>query len=429
MSRKAILNPVLLGLAILAAPVVAQEDPSGPGPEEPLVDEAVADEASPAVTPGEESSEESSEEPGDVAADLPRQQPTLDQVVEVAEDAPIEEAPEITDEERLQQAYARYRELMDDKIYDEADNAAKRVVELAIRVNGPNSTETARALTNLGIVQHSNGQYDAAQQNFQSAIDIIEEQEDRLNGMLINPLRGIGAAQLEGGRPDLAAETFARAVHITHVNDGPHNMGQIELLETLAETQLRMGMTKEAKEVHDSIYGLNARHYRSNPIDMVPSLMRRASWQHRTGYIIDERATYRRIIRIIERDGGKMDTRLIDPLTRLGRSYFFLDLSGVDALNQPGSSSGEIHFKRALRVARESEQSNWEIAGGTRRFLSLPGEYAASPLTVQRRLGVDVGRSVEVREKSIEARQDQSASSPRPSCLCRRGNPIRQAKP
>ena len=120
-------------------------------------------------------------------------------------------------------------------------------------------------------------------------------------------------------------------------------------------------MTKEAKEVHESIHGLNLRHYRSNQIDMVPSLMRRASWQHRTGYIIDERATYRRIIRIIEREGGKMDTRLIDPLTRLGRSYFFLDLSGVDPLNQPGSGAGEIHFKRALRVARESEQSNWEI--------------------------------------------------------------------
>ncbi|MDJ0759342.1 MAG: tetratricopeptide repeat protein [Woeseiaceae bacterium] len=352
MSQKGRLNPVLLGIAILASPALAQDSPSVTDSDDPAADnEVLQDPAEPGT---------STQDAGNIDGGPRLPQPTLDQVVEVADEAPVEQIQEVTDEELLLQAFQRYRELMNDGIFDEADNAAKRVVELAIRVNGPNSTETARALTNLGIVQHNNAQYDAAQQNFQSAIDIIEEREDRLNGMLINPLRGIGAAQLESGRPDLAAETFARAVHITHVNDGPHNMGQIELLETLAETQLRMGMTKEAKAVHDSIYGLNVRHYRTSPIDMVPSLMRRASWQHRTGYIIDERATYRRIIRIIERESGKMDTRLIDPLTKLGRSYFFLDLSGTDPLNQPGSSAGEIHFKRALRIARESEQSNWE---------------------------------------------------------------------
>ncbi|MDJ0916732.1 MAG: tetratricopeptide repeat protein [Woeseiaceae bacterium] len=352
MSQKGRLNPVLLGVAILASPAFAQDAPSVTDSNQPVTDDEVREiSAQPATD---------TLDVADVDTGPRQAEPTLDQVVEVAEDAPAEPIEEVTDEELLQQAFLRYRELMDDGIFDEADNAAKRVVELAIRVSGPNSTETARALTNLGIVQHSNGQYDAAQQNFQSAIDIIEEREDRLNKMLINPLRGIGAAQLEGGRPDLATETFARAVHITHVNEGPHNMEQIELLETLAETQLRMGMTQEAKEVHDSIHALNVRHFRQNPIDMIPSLMRRASWQHRTGYIIDERATYRRIIRIIEREAGKLDTRLIDPLTRLGRSYFFLDRSGADPLNQPSLSAGEIHFKRALRIARESEQSNWE---------------------------------------------------------------------
>ena len=349
MSQQGILNPVLCSLVILASPGWAQMTPGDQAPDRDADQPA---DAAPAPAAGGS--------PLDETADA--MLPTLDQVVGVAEaadDAAGQPEP-VSDEELLLQEFQRYRQLMDEGIYDEADNAAKRVVELAIRVKGPDSTEMARALTNLGVVQHSNQQYEAAQQNFQAAIDIIEDREDRLNSMLINPLRGMGAAQLESGRPDLAAQTFARAVHITHVNEGPHNMEQIELLETLAETQLRMGQTKEAKEVHDSIYGLNVRHFSSNPIDMIPSLMRRAAWQHRTGYIIDERATYRRIIRIIEREAGKLDLRLIEPLTRLGSSYFFIDLSGTDPLNQPGSSAGEIYFKRALRIARESEESTWE---------------------------------------------------------------------
>ena len=97
--------------------------------------------------------------------------------------------------------------------------------------------------------------------------------------MLINPLKGLGAAQLANGRPDQAVQTFGRAVHVTHVNEGPHNVDQIELLESLAETNLILGEVDQARDVHELIYNLNERHYRANMLDLVPSLMRRARWQ------------------------------------------------------------------------------------------------------------------------------------------------------
>lgn len=272
---------------------------------------------------------------------------------------------DLSDEELLRREFERYRELVDDNILDEADTVAKRVIELSIRVHGPESVETARALTNLAIVQQKNEQFVAAQQNFQSAIDILEEREDRLNKMLLNPLRGLGSAQLGAGRPDLASETFSRAVHITHVNEGPHNMEQIPLLESLAETNLRLGLVEEAKRVHDTVYALNLRFYQSNPLDLVPSLMRRANWQHRTGYIIDERSTYRRIIRIIETSAGKNDRRLIPVLMNLGRSYFYQDVTSEAQINQPSPASGELYFKRALRIARLNEDYDWRLLADT----------------------------------------------------------------
>lgn len=303
----------------------------------------------------------------------------MDQVVPVAgedvtKDVQLAGPPAQTNpspKEDLLRRFENYKRLMNDGIYDEADTVAKSIVTLTIQITGPRSSETAKALTNLGIVQHRNKQFDAAQQNFASAIEIIEEIEDRLNGRLINPLKGLGAAQLEAGRPDLAEQTFNRAIHITHVNDGPHNMGQIDILESLAETSVRLGSVEDARKMHDKIYLLHQRRYEDDQLALIPSLMRRAEWQHRAGYIMDEQATYRRAIRIIEDSADKKDIRLIDPLTRLGESYFYTDLHGDQGLHH-NPVTGEIYFKRALRIAQSHPESNWEIAAAS--MMSL-GDY------------------------------------------------------
>jgi tetratricopeptide (TPR) repeat protein len=273
--------------------------------------------------------------------------------------------------EELLDEFDNYKRLMSEGIYDEADTVAKRVVTLSIQLTGPRSSETAKALTNLGIVQHRNKQFDAAQQNFAAAIEIIEERDDRLNQRLINPLKGLGAAQLEGGRPDLAKQTFTRAIHITHVNEGPHNLDQIDILESLAETNVRLGSIEEAREMHDKIYLLHRRRFEDDQLALIPSLMRRAEWQHRAGYIADEQATYRRAIRIIETNASKEDFRLIEPLTKLGESYFYSDLHGEQGL-QHNPATGEIYFKRALRIAESSPKSDWATATSSK--LSL-GDY------------------------------------------------------
>ena len=304
--------------------------------------------------------------------------PETDQVVPVADELPeaataADAAPAFaTDEEELIYQYERYVDLMNDNVYDEADSVAKRVVELAIIVKGPGSTDFAKALTNLAIVQHRNGEFNLAQQNFESAIEIIENNEDQLDEQLVNPLRGLGASQLESGRPDRAAESFQRAVHVTHVNMGPHNLDQIGILESLSEARLRVGTIDEAKEIQDRIYALNEREYANNALDMVPSLMRRADWQHRAGFINDQRTTLRRAIRIIESALGKDDMALVEPLTKLGQSFFYIDLTGTSRSSMSTVSTGETHFKRALRIASEDPNANWQMIADTSLAL---GDY------------------------------------------------------
>ena len=310
----------------------------------------------------------------EVAEEPLSQAPDEDQLVPVAADeeeageaAAMSDAlpPERSEEEELINQYNLYLQLMEDNVYDEADSVAKRVVELAIKVKGADSIDFAKALTNLAVVQNRTGQFDAAQQNFESAIEIIENNEDQLNAQLVYPLRGLGASQLEGGRPDKAGATFRRAIHVTHVNLGPHNLGQVDILESLSETHLRLGSVDDAKHTQDMIHALNERAYAKNTIEMVPGLMRRAEWQHRAGFINDQRVTLRRVIKIIETDGGKDDMRLVSPLTQLGQSHFYIDLSGAQSYGASLVTTGEVYFKRALRIASANPDANWEMIAAT----------------------------------------------------------------
>lgn len=289
-----------------------------------------------------------------------------EQSVPVADEPPIEEElrgtvldPDATDEERLMAEFDRYRRLISEGTFDEADTVAKRIVELAIKVYGPQSRETANALNNLGIVQHGNGQFDAAIQNFTSSVEIIEAVEDRLNSALVNPLKGLGSAQLSNGRPDQAKATFTRAAHITQVNEGPHNLDQVEILESIAETYIRMGDTKEARKVLDRIHIINVKHFERDPLGLLPSLMSRAEWQHRAGYYADERTTYRRAIRIVETSAGKNDPLLVEPLRKLGESFYYVDTTASASQQLGLVSTGELYFKRAARIAESSEDMDW----------------------------------------------------------------------
>ncbi|MDH5456513.1 MAG: hypothetical protein OEY37_10605, partial [Gammaproteobacteria bacterium] len=90
----------------------------------------------------------------------------------------------------------------------------------------------------------------------------------------------------------------------------------------------------------------------------LPSLMRRADWQHRAGYYNDERITYRRAIRILETTVGKEDPRLVDPLIRLGKSFYYNEPI-TDGSRTSLALTGETYLKRAVRVAEAVEDFPW----------------------------------------------------------------------
>ncbi len=280
------------------------------------------------------------------------------------------------DAEELKRLYVLYRDAMDSKALLEADTLAKRVVELSIKLNGLDSMDSARAITNLGIVQHGNSDYESAMLNFTASIGIIERIDNRLSGALVNPLQGLAASQAAAGQPELARQTYQRAVHVSHVNEGPHNPDQVETLQSIAELHISMGDYKEANDIQENVYSIQARNIDPLSLEILPALENKANWQHRLQSYQGERLTWRRVINVIERHKGKDSLDLIEPLTNLGKSYLFVSPAEYDYQPDVSSTSGETYLRRANRIADDNPDSDWRMVEDT--LLSLGDYYILS---------------------------------------------------
>ncbi|MDX1404874.1 MAG: tetratricopeptide repeat protein [Woeseiaceae bacterium] len=280
------------------------------------------------------------------------------------------------DKQELGRLFNLYKESLSNQNFLEADTLAKQIVELSIRIYGINSEESAKALTNLAIAQHNNGEFEAAERNYEASIDIIEQTSDRLNEALINPLKGLGATQLAIGRPDLARSTLQRAVHVSHVNEGPHNKDQVEVLESIAEIYLAIGEHKDAVDMQERVFTLQSRNIDPKSLDIIPPLEKQARWQHRLQLYERERSSWRHIISVLEKHHGKNDLRLIPPLTSLGKSYLFITPVEYEMQTDVSVASGETYLRRANRIADDNPDSTWEIREQT--MLALGDYYVLS---------------------------------------------------
>jgi len=281
-----------------------------------------------------------------------------------------------TDTAEIVRLFELYKESVGGGNYLEADILAKQIIELSIRIFGINSTESAKSLTNLAIAQHGNQEYEAAERNFRASIDIIERISDRLNEALINPLKGLGATQLAIGKPDMARQSFQRAVHVSHVNSGPHNLGQIEVLESMAEIYVSVGEHKQALGIQEKMYSIQARNLEPLSLEILPALRKQARWQHRLQMYDRERVTWRRVVNVLERHHGKNDLRLIPPLTSLGKSYLFITPAEYDMQPEVSIASGESYLRRANRIADSNPDTDWRILEQT--LLALGDYYVLS---------------------------------------------------
>jgi hypothetical protein len=278
------------------------------------------------------------------------------------------------------ETWSAYEQALDRGLYSEAEIAAKQLLERAIREGRRDEQSTADLLTMLALVQRLNSDFEAAQQNYELAVSIIESCKDMLDFALIEPLLGIANTHIDNERPDLALEFLDRALHVRHVNEGPHSLGQTETLELLATAYRQTGRLPEAADVADRLYLLYGRNYPGNSMELVPVLLKKGHILGEIGERREQRNAYIEAVNIVERNEGKSSVDLIAPFIGLGNSYVleYFELhrlaESVDDLPEIRlRNKGKTYYESALELARSKSDVAWQLH--TEALLALGDFY------------------------------------------------------
>jgi len=295
---------------------------------------------------------------------------------------------------------AIYSEAIAGGSYAEAEVLAKRIVELSISAAGRDSLAAASALSMLAYAQQRQRQLLLAQQNYQAAIETIEHAAGVLSPELIRPLQGLGETEMALQAHDQARRTFSRAVHLSHVAEGPHNLHQVTSLESIAESYRQTGRYNVALDIQKDVLALQESTYGPDNSAMIPALQRHAAWMRELGLPNRERNTYARILDLQEEHLARDSVDFVPTLMALGMSLrnpthqligpgvgddlgFSIE-EGLDDRYIVRSVKPDFYLRRAMEIAFASPDSDWHLASET--ALAIGDYYSRVRRLVRARL-------------------------------------------
>lgn len=290
---------------------------------------------------------------------------------------------------------------MEEKRYTEAVATATRVVELTQALHPEPGLELAAPLTNLGTARMYSGDLDGAQAAYARAIDLIERHDGVASIRLVNPLTGLGEARLRAGQYLAATEAYERALQVNHAASGFYNLEQIPMLDGLSEAFLRLEKLDHANARQRSQLSIQRRHAPDDPGAQAQALQKLGRWYARTGQQQSAQAAFQEARRILRKDGGGDDPRMVDALLDEAMSYESegeLPMAATAlkrALGLVDAQPVVDHAKRAEvlvalgdlqivarqpRTARQSYIEAWqELSGGDDALLAARDAYFARP--------------------------------------------------
>ena len=249
-----------------------------------------------------------------------------------------------------------------DRQPERALELAKDIVALTAETFGDDSAQLSYALTNLAIVQAENTNYAAAVENYAAALRVREQADNSIVAPeLVNPLRGLASAYMALNEIERAIPIYERAIHITHVNEGPNNLEQVEVMDALSRAYYFLGARDEASDIQDNIFRLQQRQLSEDSDQYVDALLRRARWYTRVQDFNEASRAYRRVERTLTDAYGADDIRLIEPLI----DFAFVvprrenDAPGLTA--ESNFNEGRRAIARAARIAREHSDTRPEL--------------------------------------------------------------------
>ena len=268
--------------------------------------------------------------------------------------------PTANDNEQQHRRFESFREAVAGESLQEAEITAKEMVEYTSSGLNIDLQARSRALHNLALIQHLRGDFDSAIVNFRTAIDAMTSDTDRLNEALVMPLRGLGAVYADAGQPVEALQSFDRALHISNVNEGPHSLVQLPILDAILQLHLEQDDVRVTLDVMNRIYLLHVRTYALDSMQLIPVLYNQAGVYRSFGMSAEERSELGRVAKIMRQHHGSSDAMLIDPYLQLGRNLVG-ELDKMTFRSGPTAPTAERYLKNALRIAEKNPEVGWLV--------------------------------------------------------------------
>lgn len=190
-------------------------------------------------------------------------------------------------------------------------------------------------LAKLATAQQRAGRTEAALQNYEAALSIIESHTNNLDERLEQPLWDYARLLDRAGDPAAAAEQYERALHLHTVNFGVQDVGLSDYLKEVSEFYFRNNEFRQARSLQGYRVDLLRREYGIGSLEILPALYDYADMLERTGALLDAQEEYRDIMRRIARADGRKSHLMIPVVGKLANLFLYNEMEdGYDGARQ-----------------------------------------------------------------------------------------------
>lgn len=166
------------------------------------------------------------------------------------------------------------------------------------------------------------------------AVRAIEDEGGAYAPELPQHLLGLGLAYQQQGRHAEAVETLNRAAHVSRVNEGLYNAGDIPILEHLIESYAALGDWEQVDNRYQQVFQIHHHNYGERDVRVLSALQKLSSWHLRAyidemggeplNHLLTARNLFDSSVQIIQENYGPADARIADTLRQRALVDYYL---------------------------------------------------------------------------------------------------------
>jgi TonB family protein len=252
--------------------------------------------------------------------------------------------------ERRNELQQNFLNLYDQERYQQSILTASEILNITQAIYGPESPDLINPLNNLASSYFMVGDFEQATKLFLECIALIES-KNNISSELISPLVALGLTFNKSEQYNEAVKIFNKALHINWVNNGFHNLEQINIHDSLTESFIGLKNLEEANHHQSFQLGIYNNHFGKDSIKVDESLEKLANWYKRSGQILSARLVLEELLdRQVNRDLESKE--LIKTLQSISFSHRREGISMYDSVSP---------LKKALNLFTENQNQDLRL--------------------------------------------------------------------